>query len=136
MARAKDNSGRLWWMEVVDVSPCGRFIKVSGARMRNSACGKSRWVEAVSVKAERYGKTDRTDRMLQGAFADDPELGRKVSDTFKARAAIIEHSHGKRGIKGKLPCPICGGGALHYSVAANGHVWATCTTPDCVRWIE
>ena len=38
---------------------------------------------------------------------------------------------------GKMPCPICGKGTLNYSRAAcNGHVWATCSTPGCVHWME
>jgi hypothetical protein len=46
------------------------------------------------------------------------------------------HVKGKGG-DGTLPCPICKTGTLHYSVAAyNGHLWGTCTTKDCVRWME
>lgn len=54
-----------------------------------------------------------------------------------ARAAIGEHSGGKRGVSGELDCPVCEGGPLRYSIAGcNGHTHAACTTTDCVRWME
>lgn len=38
---------------------------------------------------------------------------------------------------GELPCPVCNAGTLRYSRASyNGHVHASCSTTDCVRWME
>lgn len=38
---------------------------------------------------------------------------------------------------GKLPCPICETGTLSYSRSgSNGHVWARCSTKNCVSWME
>lgn len=45
----------------------------------------------------------------------------------------------KRGNGGKssLKCPICKTGTINYSVAGvNGHIWARCTSQDCVSFIE
>lgn len=45
----------------------------------------------------------------------------------------------KRGNGGasEIPCPTKCGGVLRYSVAGvNGHLWAACTTKNCVRWME
>lgn len=35
------------------------------------------------------------------------------------------------GTTGECPCPHCDG-KLRWSRASNGHVWLSCTTPDCV----
>lgn len=36
-----------------------------------------------------------------------------------------------------LPCPSCKTGTIRYSVAgSNGHMWAACSTNDCVRFME
>lgn len=65
------------------------------------------------------------------------ECRRVVAQINTARAAIVEHSGGKRGIRGSLTCPCCEGGTLSYSVSGyNGHVHAQCSTQGCVRWME
>jgi hypothetical protein len=52
-----------------------------------------------------------------------------------ARAAIVEHTDGKRG-QGKLPCPVYKSGDLGYTVASNGHIWGYCSSAGCVQWME
>ncbi len=38
--------------------------------------------------------------------------------------------------QGEVECLVCKG-KLRYSVSAvNGHMWASCSTKDCVRWME
>lgn len=38
---------------------------------------------------------------------------------------------------GEMPCPVCGGGKLRYQRSTyNGHIHATCSTVNCVRWME
>ena len=38
---------------------------------------------------------------------------------------------------GVIKCPVCNDGGLSYSRSAyNGHVRASCTKPNCVRWQE
>jgi hypothetical protein len=42
-----------------------------------------------------------------------------------------------RGGSGEFPCPACGTGTVHYSVASvNGHIHAGCTTEGCIRFME
>jgi hypothetical protein len=43
----------------------------------------------------------------------------------------------RKGGVSTMKCPVCADGTLRYSVAGlNGHMWAGCTTKDCVRWME
>ena len=67
---------------------------------------------------------------------------KKLNSTL---VAVVEtHLHAEkndlgvgRGGNGKLKCPICKTGKIRYSVASvNGHIWGSCTTEGCVRWIE
>ena len=61
----------------------------------------------------------------------------------KARAAIVESLGGpwKRGTPttyGVIDCPACGGQkTLKFSRSGyNGHIHASCSTDECVRWME
>lgn len=60
-----------------------------------------------------------------------------IMNVLIAREAIIDR-HGKaRGVSGTIKCPVCGEGDLSYSIAhSNGHIWAKCSTKDCVAWME
>lgn len=58
----------------------------------------------------------------------------------KAREAITD-KHGKK--KPQLPifsamdCPICNVGTLNYKISDyNRHIAASCTTSNCVQWME
>lgn len=54
-----------------------------------------------------------------------------------SRKAITDHTGGKRGVAGRVPCPVCKTGELRFSVAeCNGHIHARCTTKDCMAWME
>jgi hypothetical protein len=55
---------------------------------------------------------------------------------IKARAMIVQASNGKRSVSGRIACPKCGTGTLHWSIAYNGHVHANCTTQHCLIWME
>jgi len=40
-------------------------------------------------------------------------------------------------VQDSMVCPICRKGKLHFSIASsNGHIWARCTTDDCVRFMQ
>ena len=59
-----------------------------------------------------------------------------LAHTVAARVRIREQTKGKRGVAGTIECPKCKG-KLRYTVSGyNGHVWGTCETPGCLRWIE
>lgn len=60
-----------------------------------------------------------------------------IEQVGKALESILLHSKGKRGITGIIDCPCCDGGLLHYTVArSNGHIHASCSTSNCVRFME
>lgn len=60
----------------------------------------------------------------------------------KVRAAIVTHLGGpwKKGMKGNagsISCPCCDGGCVNFSRSGyNGHIHASCSTPDCAAWME
>lgn len=55
----------------------------------------------------------------------------------KARAGIVKATVGKRGVSGEIECPACLNGRLRYSVSGhNGHIHASCSNQECVRWME
>lgn len=66
---------------------------------------------------------------------DDDDAKASFERVMVARAAIIE-SGAKPRTAGKLLCPVCKAGQLHWSMASNRHVWARCTTEGCVCWLE
>lgn len=70
--------------------------------------------------------------------ASDAEFQVYSSNATKARDAIVAHYKANaEQSPGKLPCPICTTGTLHYGIAkCNGHVRAQCTTEACVNFIE
>lgn len=73
----------------------------------------------------------------------DPKLKLPLSISKKhtgrmiaARAAVIENTEGRRGIKGRIDCPSCEG-QLAYSVSeSDGHIWGRCSTKECVEWLD
>ncbi len=44
----------------------------------------------------------------------------------------------KRAAAGVIACPVCEEGTLKYTYAGsyNGHIHASCTTDECVNWME
>lgn len=72
---------------------------------------------------------------------DAEESLRKMMSFLEAVAAAKKHAKAAglgrgNGGRGEVVCPVCGG-RLRYSVAAvNGHMWGTCSTEGCARWME
>ena len=68
------------------------------------------------------------------------EIHKRTTETITARVAITDYLKANnkplRKIGGAIPCPICKTGTLGFSIASNGHCHATCSTPDCVSWME
>lgn len=63
-------------------------------------------------------------------------------ENFLAALKAVSVDAKERGLKkgsgghGEIKCPNCPG-TIRYSVASvNGHIWACCSTPNCVRWIQ
>lgn len=71
--------------------------------------------------------------------AATPDDARFVLSLVRAaigKSAVLQETKGARGVQGEVACPCCGGG-LRFSVARlNGHVWANCSTSDCVSFLE
>lgn len=67
--------------------------------------------------------------------AKEKEHEESMQRMLLARAAIVSATDGKRGMRGRIPCPNCGKW-LAFSVAYNGHVHAQCATPGCCSWME
>jgi hypothetical protein len=66
----------------------------------------------------------------------DEEAEGRIAGVISAFAAVKAHVGKQRGISGDIECPVCQG-RLHFSVAkVNGHVWASCATEGCVRFME
>lgn len=65
-----------------------------------------------------------------------------IRRAMSAMASAHDDAKGKGLKKGSggvssLKCPLCADGTLRYSVASyNGHMYAACTTPGCVSWME
>lgn len=71
------------------------------------------------------------------------EMNERIEKVMKARNAIVAACGGpwKKGLPaatGLIDCPVCGKFAsLAYRRAAvNGHIHASCKTPECVSWME
>jgi len=49
-----------------------------------------------------------------------------------------KHGYGKgKGGAGRVQCPVCKTGELHYSVAGyNGHMHGRCSTKGCLSWMQ
>jgi len=75
---------------------------------------------------------------MEKAKADRDLVMNHFKDAMIARKAITDHEKGKRGVHGKINCPVCNGvETLHYSIAGyNGHIHAKCKTENCVAWME
>lgn len=71
--------------------------------------------------------------------ADEAEWKKIIAESLGVRAAIATamESAGAKSGEGEIDCPVCKTGRVHYSVAeCNGHVWARCSTKDCVAFME
>ena len=73
---------------------------------------------------------------------EDRRTQKAIENIGRARKAIMafvtEQAALKRDIAGRIPCPNCEGGTLHFRRAGayNGHVHARCTTAGCCGWME
>jgi hypothetical protein len=71
------------------------------------------------------------------AETEEREFEAMVNRLNIARAAIVRHTGGKRGVGGDISCPNCEGGTLRFSVSGyNGHIHARCSTEGCATWME
>lgn len=82
--------------------------------------------------------------------AEVEEFDKRIDDSINVflqrmkivRPMIVQHieqnGRTRQFTTGSLSCPICESGEVHYTYHGhyNRHIQATCTTKDCVEWIE
>jgi hypothetical protein len=72
----------------------------------------------------------------------EQRMRKSIKDIGTARKAIVEAigpDRKKQSLSGTIDCPVCGEkGTLgfRYAGSYNGHIHASCSTQDCVRWME
>lgn len=66
-------------------------------------------------------------------IAEGEEITKKC---IEVRNAITLATGGAAPASGILRCPACTTGTVSYSVARNGHAQATCSTHNCIAFIE
>jgi len=95
----------------------------------NDGMGKYEFdCEAIEELKKAYSKPDAPDA------PDACDMRFKLM--IEAIKQCIEHADGKRGVKGTIECPRCGG-VLHYAVVpSNGHMRGKCETDNCLQWIQ
>jgi hypothetical protein len=52
------------------------------------------------------------------------------------RRVIVDVANGRRGISGRIQCPVCRTGQVSYWVLPNSYIHAECSSPECVHWME
>lgn len=105
--------------DFADDDPAGRGRKLACLGEGTKTCPKfSAWT-AAEVQA-------------------DEEMWEKITaETLTAKAAIEQAIKAGAPSTGDIPCPACKAGQLKYSRSDyNGHIWAKCTTEDCVTFME
>jgi hypothetical protein len=84
--------------------------------------------EKVRALARRYTSGSPT--------APEPEED-EVPAALVVFALIKEKHPEKADVQDEMACPLCGKGIIKYSIAgSNGHVWARCTTENCVAFMQ
>lgn len=70
-------------------------------------------------------------------------IKRRMDEVEMARKVIVEYlggpwRHGYSAAIGTINCPICRRKDClsFHRAGSNGHIWARCSTPNCVSWIE
>jgi len=62
----------------------------------------------------------------------------RLNFLLAAMTKIKEKEGNRRGVRGTIDCPQCGGTeTLHYTISAyNGHVCGKCETEGCLGWMQ
>lgn len=112
----------------------------AGVNFQDVCTTKEKWTTCTIPCVGKCAEA-KCDKLQLPTQADLDEEDRSFAELFArsmtARAAIVAHNGGKRGVVGEIDCPICKTGKLRYSVAkCNGHIHAGCTTENCVCWME
>lgn len=119
-----------------------RRVRLTRAQMSMIECGRAMPSGAVidDIAAELQWTSEEVRTALPDREAVEAEDKRFETIMIAMTAARTEAKRlgfkVGRGGRGSLVCPVCGG-QLRFSVAAvNGHLWGSCSTPDCVKWMQ
>lgn len=100
------------------------------------------WTEDETFNPAKLDCPSRVLPTEEQLAEEDRKSARAVEHMVAARRAIMafvkENAALKSNIAGKIPCPNCETGTLHFRRAGadNGHIHASCTTGGCVAWME
>ena len=100
------------------------------------------WVDSPDMNAQNLDCPKRSLFTREEAEADERQMHESFTRIATGRKAIMEFlkekGELKRDVAGKIPCPNCKTGSLHFRRAGayNGHIHAKCTTEGCCAWME
>ena len=100
------------------------------------------WIEDETFNPAKLDCSSRVLPTEEQLAEEDRKSARHTEHMVAARRAIMafvkEGDALKENTAGRIPCPNCKTGTLHFRRAGayNGHVHARCTTEGCVAWME
>lgn len=126
----------------LSLGECARALGMSPAELSRIERGSELATELQLCNiAAFFGCTSE---QVREGLPDKEEIDRisqRTVDMLLAMSACHDDAK-KRGIKkghggsGEIECPVCKG-KLRYSVASiNGHMWGSCSTEGCARWMQ
>jgi hypothetical protein len=75
--------------------------------------------------------------MLDDRELNADEIRNSLTGYLTVKKAVTEQGLGKgKPGQGTTPCGACATGVVSFSVAADGDIWAKCSTEGCVAFIE
>lgn len=116
--------------------------------IQNETCKEGIRYDSVRVKPETGmyqwpclfsgGSCEKQSAYTAEEIAErEEEIVLRTEGMLKARAAIVESVTKTSLHSGSIACPVCETGNLAFTRAKlNGHIHASCSTVDCVRWME
>lgn len=90
--------------------------------------------EAVPCEKRHYP----TPEEIAASVAESEASSKRLMLGLRAASESAKAKGFKKGNggAGKVECPVCKTGEIHYTVAGcNGHLWGRCSTEGCVSWM-
>lgn len=124
----------------MSLGECAKACGLKASELSHIEWGRKKPTnEIVNDLARVLGQTE--DAIRESIPKEDPQVSERVADVFLALRKCSEDAKAKglkkgHGGTGEVECPICKK-RLRYSVASyNGHMWGSCETEGCVRWMQ
>lgn len=87
----------------------------------------------TEITCDKY--EDPTDKEIAECEAAFTEMERRFLLTLPITERIRREHHGYNW-EGIVACPVCSGNLLLRHAGVNGHIQGSCTTKDCLSWME